>query len=97
MTADYKINKPDKGYAPLDPNHTHHFLVDDGKLWYIRRKVLSDPSYGKGVLTLFTWMVSHLYGFLLQYIILFRFILSIYLTSVLLLVFDQYICHVHRC
>ena len=26
----YPIEPPDKGYATLDPNHTHHFLVDDG-------------------------------------------------------------------
>ena len=27
----YPIEPPDKGYATLDPNHTHHFLVDDGE------------------------------------------------------------------
>ena len=29
----YTLDDPAKGYAALDPNHTHHFLVDDGKNW----------------------------------------------------------------
>ncbi|KAL5246838.1 hypothetical protein ACHWQZ_G018888 [Mnemiopsis leidyi] len=28
--VDYKLDTPDKGFAALDPHHTHHFLVDDG-------------------------------------------------------------------
>ena len=24
------MEEPAKGFATLDPNHTHHFLVDDG-------------------------------------------------------------------
>ena len=30
--VDYTLDAPAKGYAALDPNHTHHFLVDDGIL-----------------------------------------------------------------
>ena len=28
--VNYTLDAPAKGYAALDPNHTHHFLVDDG-------------------------------------------------------------------
>ena len=28
--VNYTLDPPAKGFAALDPNHTHHFLVDDG-------------------------------------------------------------------
>ena len=30
MTVNYMLDTPAKGFAALDPHHTHHFLVDDG-------------------------------------------------------------------
>ena len=31
MIANYKIEDPEKGFAALDPNHTHHILIDNGE------------------------------------------------------------------